>query len=324
MGPAAIYSRAYYLWTIFAGVVYGLILRGAVQIHWPVPPVLSFGFILSVPFGMGFIAVFLAERQTPQSFGAWLYVPFVTVSVALFGTMLAAWEGFICVAMFAPIAWLCGIGGGITAGLIARYMRRSAANVSLMIVIVLPFLVTPPAQKLFYSYDVRSVSSVIDIHAPPDLVWRNIERVPSIQASELPPAWNRRIGFPAPDEATLSREGVGGVRHATFKGGVLFMETVDTWEPDQRLGFSIRAQAELIPKTTLDEHVRMGGPYFDVLHGEYALEPLGNGITRLHLTSRHRVSTDVNWYAHLWTDAVMRDIQRSILFVIKNRCERQQ
>ncbi len=319
----ALYSRAYYIWTVMAGVAYGLILRGGaqLQLNWHIPPVVSFGFILCVPFGMGFISVFLAERRARQSVGAWFYLPVVTVSLALLGTMAAVWEGFICVAMFAPIAWLCGILGGIIAGLNARYVRRSAANVSLMIVVVLPFLVTSPAQKLFYDYQVRSVSSVIDIHAPADVVWRNIERVPSIQAPELPPAWSRRIGFPAPDEATLSHEGVGGVRHATFKGGVLFIETVDTWEPDHRLGFSIRAETEFIPKTTLDEHVRIGGPYFDVLHGEYVLEPLGTGATRLHLTSRHRVSTDVNWYAHLWTDAVMRDIQRSILFVIKNRCE---
>ena len=37
--------------------------------------------------------------------------------------------------------------------------------------------------------------------------------------------------------------------------------------------------------------------------------------------SKHRVSTDFNWYAHLWTDAVMSNIQREILRVIKNRCE---
>jgi hypothetical protein len=148
----------------------------------------------------------------------------------------------------------------------------------------------------------RSIESVVDIQAPPTAVWQNIERVPPIPTGELQPSWSHAIGFPNPVEATLSEEGVGGVRHATFEGGVLFIETIDRWEPERRLGFSIQAQTERIPKTTLDEHVTVGGRFFDVLYGEYILEPLPKWGTRLHLVSRHRVSTDFNWYAHLWTD----------------------
>jgi hypothetical protein len=167
----------------------------------------------------------------------------------------------------------------------------------------------------------RSVESAIDIAASSATVWKSIERVPRIRASELQSSWSHAIGFPNPVEATLSAEGIGGIRHATFEGGVLFIETIDTWEPDRRLGFSIRAQTDQIPKTTLDEHVTVGGKFFDVLYGEYVLEPLPNGETRLHLLSRHRVSTDFNWYAHLWTDAVMSDLQQRILRVVKNRSE---
>jgi hypothetical protein len=123
-------------------------------------------------------------------------------------------------------------------------------------------------------------------------------------------------------EATLSREGVGGVQNATFEGGVLFIATIDTREPQHHLGFAIRAQTDRIPKTTLDEHVTVGGQCFDVLHGDYELEPLSNFITRLHLHRLHRVSTDLNWYAHLWTDSIMSDLQVRILQVIPDRCER--
>ena len=122
-------------------------------------------------------------------------------------------------------------------------------------------------------------------------------------------------------EATLSHEGVGGVRHASFDGGVLFIETIDLWQPQRRLAFSIKAQTAQIPPTTLDEHVTVGGDFFDVLRGEYTLELLPHGTTRLHLESQHRVSTDFNWYAHLWTDAIMADLQNTILLVVKNRCE---
>jgi hypothetical protein len=166
----------------------------------------------------------------------------------------------------------------------------------------------------------RRVENVIDIHAPAPVIWKNIESVRPIHPQELPSSWSHNIGFPDPVEATLSHEGLGGVRDATFTGGVTFVETVNVWEPEQRLAFSIHAQD--VPAITLDDHVRVGGPYFDVLLAEYRLEPLAGGTIRLHLTSQHRLSTGFNWYAHWWTDAVMSDLQSKILHVVKERCER--
>jgi hypothetical protein len=198
---------------------------------------------------------------------------------------------------------------------------RQAKNITVACVMVLPLFTAGWENQAFYELDLRRVENVIDIQAPPEVVWRNIERVRAISTNELPDSWTRKIGFPDPVEATLSHEGVGGVRNASFTGGVLFIETIDQWEPQRRLAFTIAARADQIPATTLDEHVRVGGPYFDVLRGEYRLEPLGNGATRLHLSSRHRVSTDFNWYAHLWTDAIMSDLQSRILIVVQRRCE---
>ena len=124
-------------------------------------------------------------------------------------------------------------------------------------------------------------------------------------------------------EATLSHEGVGGVRQASFTGGLVFTETIDHWDSLHDLSFSIHANTSQIPPTTLDEHVQVGGRYFDVLEGEYRLESLSDRETLLHLSSRERVSTHFNPYAGLWTDAVMRSIQNSILLVIKHRAETQ-
>ena len=138
------------------------------------------------------------------------------------------------------------------------------------------------------------MENVIDIHAPAEVVWRNIERVPAIRKDELPSSWAHAIGLPDPIEATLSHEGVGGVRNASFAGNLVFIETIDVWEPGQRLAFTIATDTDRIPPTTLDEHVRIGGPYFDVLRGEYRLEVLSKNVTRLHLSSQHRLSTDFN------------------------------
>jgi hypothetical protein len=110
-------------------------------------------------------------------------------------------------------------------------------------------------------------------------------------------------------------------RHASFERGLLFTKTVTTWNPPHVLAFSIRADTQQIPPTTMDEHVTIGGRYFDVLRGEYRLEPRADGSVVLHLSSQERLSTDFNGYAGLWSDAVMRSLQQSILSVIRDRCE---
>ena len=305
------------------GLAYGLLIRVGTQLHWPHwTSVMSLAFLLFLPFAMGFLTIFFVERRAPQPIWIWLLLPWLPVLGASFATIVAFWEGIICVIMFAPIGLICGSFGGIVGGLVIRIPRSlMTKNACLAIVMLLPLLTTSWVQGFLTRRDLRKVENVIVIHAPPAIVWENIERVPQIRREELPRSWSHGIGFPSPLEATLSFEGAGSVRHATFERGVLFIENVDVWEPQHRLAFSIHARTDQIPPTTLDEHVRIGGPFFDVLRGEYTLEPLPGGYTRLHLVSQHRISTDFNWYAHLWTDAVMADIQETILHVIQQRCQ---
>ena len=306
------------------GLAYGLLLRYMIftKTLSMVLPVMSIAFLMVGPFAIGFFSVWLVERSRPLHIVYWIFFPWAPVVAGILLSIAALWEGFICAIMFAPVAMLLASGGGALGGLLGKHQRlNSSRSMIAACVLFFPLMLGPWEHRVFLRNEIREVHTSIDIQASSSTVWRNIERVPPIQAAELPSSWARRIGFPAPVEATLSYQGVGGVRHATFAGGVLFIENIDVWQPERRLAFSIHPQTAQIPPTTLDEHVTVGGPFFDVLRGENTLEPLSNGKIRLHLSSQERVSTDFDWYAHLWSDAVMRDLQNSILEVIRNRCE---
>jgi hypothetical protein len=307
---------------VLVGFLYGFGLRLVASLHLARFEVMTAGFICFMPFALGYVTMHYVESRQQQRLWTWWLLPWLPVAGSLAACILTLLEGWICVVMFAPLALVLSSVGGLLGGLAGRMIRtRRTRAVTVSCVMVLPFLTAGWEKPVFYRLETRRVENVIDIQAPPDVIWRNIERVPAIRRDELPNSWTRTIGFPDPVEATLSHEGVGGVRNASFTGGLLFIETVDVWQPRQRLAFSIAAQTDKIPATTLDEHVRVGGPYFDALHGEYWLEPLDHGVTRLHLSSQHRVSTDFNWYAHIWTDAIMSDLQQRILQVIRKRCE---
>ena len=170
----------------------------------------------------------------------------------------------------------------------------------------------------------RQVKTEIPIDASPSTVWQNIIRVPTIRDSEQRTISFHVLGFPKPAEATLSHEGVGGIRHASFEGGLVFVETITVWEPDRELAFGIEVDPELVPATTLDEHVVVGGPFFETLNGHYRIKPLEEGGVVLHLESTHRLSTRFNFYSSWWSDLIMRDIQNYILVILKERCEDQE
>jgi len=317
---------------IACGVAYGLVVRllYQVQVRYPTGSnqaifqigllVMTSGFIIVVPFVMGWLSIANTETDDRFHWTRWIFLPWVAVLLADLGLFATLFEGLICIIFALPITLFFGSIGGIAAGLSqrSRFLRSRATTACLAI---LPLLISATETQISPPLDLRTVHSAIVIHASPETVWNNVKTVPAIRPEELRPTWTHRIGFPLPVEATLDRDGVGGVRHATFQGGLLFIETVTRWEPNHDLAFTIAADTTHIPATTLDEHVTIGGRYFDVLNGEYRLEPLPDGTILLHLTSQERLNTDFNGYAHLWTDAVMSDLQQSILEVVKHRCE---
>lgn len=304
------------------GFSYGLLIRFGAQLHLPEwTSVMSLAFLVFLPFAMGFLTIFVVERQRPQPFTIWVLLPWLPVLGASLATILALGRvhlrDHVCAdRVVLRESWRRLGRVGDTNSKIPDHQESCLA-----VVVLMPLLTTSWLRNLLGRRDLRTVENVIVIQAPAASVWKNIERVPRIEHEELKSSWSHDIGFPSPVEATLSFEGSGSVRHATFEHGVLFIENVDVWEPERRLALSIHAQTDQIPSTTLDEQVRVGGPFFDVLRGEYRLETLPGGAICLHLSSQHRLSTDFNWYAHLWTDAVMADLQETILHVIQKRCE---
>ena len=297
------------------GLAYVVVLRGAAELHWPtVTSVMTVSFLFVSPIVLGFLTV----RPHPRP--SWTYrifAPWLPSALSLVCFLLVGWEGAICIAMALPIMLPLASLGGILGGV--RALRRPSAGLAAA---MLPIVLTPLEQRVPAPLGVHGLETAIPIAAPAAAVWEQIVEVPVITPAEQRPALFTRMGFPRPISATLDRRAVGGVRRARFEHGVLFLETVTHFEPGRRLRFTIAAQTDSIPPTTLDSHVTIGGPYFDVLAGEYTIEPRPGGRVVLHLASELRVTTHFNFYSRLWVDSIMRSIQENILEVVRARAER--
>ncbi|HEX5033850.1 MAG TPA: hypothetical protein VFW62_05165 [bacterium] len=282
---------------------------------------MTVAYLFIVPIMIGAITVFFGEWSRRRNWWYRIFMPWATVAVLACITLLLAWEGAICVVMILPSFLIMASLGGVLYGLVRDMRGNRLGGFAFAALLALPFLVAPLESRFSQETEYRKVHTAIDIAAPGAAVWPEIIEVRKFKPEEHRFSWVHAIGFPRPVEATLDRPGIGGIRQASFEGNVLFIETIDHWEEGRSLSFNIAADPDSIPQRTLDEHVTVGGPYFDVLQGRYEIEPLDSGRVRLHLTSFYRLTTPFNFYSSLWTDFVMRDIQKYILVVLKERSE---
>ena len=307
-----------YLIGVLIGAAYGisarLLAEGPTSLR-QLFGVMTVGFLIVVPIVIGYLTV--REVESPSRlvcfFAPW---PACLVTVAV--AMLLGIEGMICVVLALPAMLLLSSVGGFIGG--SGRVRRTRG--ALPVLLVLPYVVAPFERGRDLPARLATTRTTIDVAAPVQTIWPLVASVDTIRPAEERPALYTLIGFPHPVSAVIDRYGVGGVREARFSKGLRFTERVTDWIPGRRLSFTIRANTAEIPRTTLDEHVTIGGPYFDVLQGTYELLPLPDGKVRIVLSSEHRLSTPFNAYAVLWTQAIMRSIQSNILEIVKARAER--
>ncbi len=281
--------------------------------------VMSLTFLLMMPTILGILTVYLLPAEKARKTRYRLLVPWIPIFLFLVITILLSIEGFACWVMILPIFLITASIGGVIGGRLKMKKSRNRLNLSLLV--LFPFVLAPAESLLRTVTATYEAYTYIDIDAPAEMIWDNLTRVNAISESEDKGYLNRFLGFPRPLKAELNFEGVGAYREALFTDGLIFHETVTEYEDNRRMVFEIKAYPHEIPSTTLDEHIVIGGSYFDVLEGTYELEKLLNGKHRLHLFSTFSMNTHFNFYAGWWGKWIMRDIQNNILQIEKARSE---
>ena len=309
-------------YSILVSVLYGLLAQAIARsdAFREVFLVMSIGFVFVFPISLGFFTVYTAPSEKQKSFLYQLFAPWGVSFLSMFLAMLIGWEGTICLVLALPIYLICSSIGGVIAGIWVKVFQKSnPVFFTLGLFGLAPFLIGFLESPFPLPTENREVLTSITIQSTPEVVWKNITRIPKI--TEKQEGFFYFMGFPRPVEATLSHDGIGGVRDAVFEKGLVFYETINIWKENKKLGFKIRVDPNSTPITTLDSHVTVGGRYFDALYGEYEIEPLNENSLVLHLKSEYRLSTRFNVYAGIWSDYLMRDIQENILRVLKFRIE---
>ncbi len=282
--------------------------------------VMSTTFLFLLPTIVGALTVYLSPPEKANNIAYRILIPWVPVILFLIITLALYIEGWACWLMILPVFLITASVGGLIGGYLKN--RRINDRLSISALVLLPLLIGPVESRIEAIPSTYRAYTFIDINAPAEKIWDHVTRVKEIPIEQDKGYLTRMLGFPRPVRAELDYEGVGAYREAIFTNGLVFHETVTEYKDNEKMVFTIKAYPHEIPSTTLDEHVVIGGDYFDVLNGTYELEKLPNGLNRLHLYSHFKMNTTFNFYAGWWGKWIMKDIQQNILKVQKRRAEK--
>jgi hypothetical protein len=302
--------------SIFLTLLYGYVAISLFTNNSSGLEAFSWSFILLVPYAIGALGITILIRKGEVSlkraiFQPWLYC------VGLFIVATVFSPGFLlCIIIGLPIFLPAASSGGVTAWILHQYPK--ATKIVLLLVLISPFAANPVEAQFNTPTSITTTYTFVDIDANAAVVWDNIKSILPISELEQNSNWLHWLGLPRPIAASLSHEGIGGVRQASWENGLRFDEMITEWEPQRRLSFSVTETSEdlLPPPLNL-----IDGERFDVLQGSYVIEPLSGGTVRLHLATEHYLGTRFNKYGSWWTDQIMRNLQNYILEVVKIRAE---
>lgn len=228
-------------------------------------------------------------------------------------------EGGICVAMASPFMLVGGIMGST---LTVKMLRNRSMRAGPPLMIVLPLLMGAVEPHMDFATVQEQVVSVIEIDAPPSVVWAQTVEIRNIEASELKPTFSHAvIGTPKPLDARMEGQGIGAVRQLQWTQGVTFEEVVTDWQQDRKLAWDFRFTQASIPDH-VEAHIDVDSGYLKIANGDYVLEALPDNRTRLTLTTRYQMATPINAYCKLWGKVFFNDFHTTVLKVVKDRSER--
>jgi uncharacterized membrane protein YhaH (DUF805 family) len=281
----------------------------------------SYGFSLFVgaPFALGMISVLLFGFSRPQPLGSCLAVATAAALLAGLALIAVALEGVICLLMASPLIFALALVGGVVGYAIQTrpWLLDQTATLSLALLLALPALMAAesagepePAERV--------VRTEVIIDAPPQRVWPHVIAFPPL---EEPDEWYFRTGIAYPQRAEIHGSGVGAVRHCVFTTGT-FVEPIDVWHEPTLLRFRVTEQPEPLrewsPYTIHPPHL---DHYLTSRQGEFRLEALPGGRTRLIGTTWYSNRMWPAAYWDLWSDAIIHRIHGRVLTHVKTLAE---
>jgi hypothetical protein len=280
----------------------------------------GWGVFVGLPFCLGLSASLIYGYPHPRSMMEMLAVANLSVLLVAGLLLAVAMEGILCILMAFPL-WLLSANLG---GLVGFAIHDGAARSSARMLSIPCLLVVMPGEivweaKVCPPKPLFAVTTTIEVNAAPSEVFQNV-----VSFRELPPPteWLFAAGIAYPVRAEIVGHGVGAKRQCVFSTGP-FVEPITAWEEPTSLQFAVESCPA--PMQEWSFYAQIQPPhlhgFLNSKRGEFRLEPLADGRTRLSGTTWYEHSMWPAEYWRIWSDTMLHTIHLRVLNHVKTLAE---
>lgn len=309
-------------WPMVAGALCGLVLRlvfwGSPNFPWSAMHPAFIGF---APLAVGAVTVYVAELSERRSWRYYLFAGMLANVLFVLSTLVILIEGLICAILILPLFAVYGALGGALMGAICRGTNwpKKPVIYSFSVMPLLLALLIPDSAGTPY---IGSIERAVVVNADAPTIWRQLHDTRNIDIAEVGQAWMYRIGVPMPVSGVTRTTPEGLVRDVQMGKGIHFSQHSTQWETNRYVRWTYRFSDDSFPPGALDDHVKIGGEYFDVIDTEYMLVPIDAHSTTLRVRIHYRVSTQFNWYAKHLASGLIGNFEEVVLGLYAGRATR--
>jgi hypothetical protein len=276
----------------------------------------SCALFIGLPAVLGFISAFRWKGEPPKPYGILFGEGLLTLIAYGACLIVLGVEGIACMIMASPLAIVALMLGVFVA---SEMTHKEALRDKLMGVLVLAVTGAGAGYADSGPPLVSTHGTSIDISASPHQVWNAV-----VALKDLPEPTDPllKYAFACPRSTEIVNQRVGGARLCTLSTGSM-PETITVWERDRRLGFVALSTPPTMPE--INPFWQVDAPhlhgYYRVLYGEFKLEELPDGGTRLWRYTRYEQRIRPVAYWRFWCNLGAERAQRFVLEYVKREAE---
>lgn len=306
-------ARGFWLASVISSVISALLMLLSANVLKSY----GFGVFVLLPFANGWLAAILYGLPVRRTWGQCVAVGLTSLGLSAAMILLFAIEGLLCLLMLAPLAVALGFLGA-TVGYAFQWrhwVEHNTPALILSMLVIIPSLMAAESQSLPEPALSMTRTEVI-INAPPEVVWKYVT---TFQPLPEPTEWFFKLGIAHPLRAEIVGTGVGAIRYCIFSTGA-FVEPITGWDEPRRLAFEVQQQpCPMVELSLFDVHPPHLDHFLVSRRGEFLLEQLPNGGTRLIGTTWYTNKMWPAMYWELWSNHLIGQIHRRVLEHVK-RC----
>jgi hypothetical protein len=233
-----------------AGLIGGIVLRSIFSgVPGSTRSAMTGAFIYLAPILVGVITVYVAETIERRSWFYYFWAPFVANVAFIMGMLVIMLEGLICAILILPMFAFIGAMGGLAMGVVCRITNWPKQTVCALA--MLPIALVLAGDHLPTPTIYRHMQRSAVIHAPPAVVWANLNHAVNIQPQEFNHTWAAKIGVPMPESGTTEMTEHGRMRKMAWGKGVRFEGDFTDWQPERYMRWNYRFKVDSFPTHAL-------------------------------------------------------------------------